>query len=79
MSMSEPFLPNSSEPDDTLAAAEPGPGAPGTPLPERPDVLPEAPGQSDDDSADAAASEDPPFRTPEPAERLTASDLEDRV
>jgi hypothetical protein len=79
MSMMEPFLPHPTT-DDTIAAADPGVGAP-APAPgfgiegEDPDV---AEGQPDDarspvdltrgDVGGAAVAQDPPFRTPDPAE-----------
>jgi hypothetical protein len=80
MSMSDPLLPNptESESENAPAAAEPGPAAPGTPLTEEPDVLPDAQDDSEADDVSPAAPENPPFRTPEAGERLTASDLEDR-
>jgi hypothetical protein len=81
MSMSEAFVPRTTEPDDAPAAAEPGPGAPGIPLPEEPDILPDATDQSEDavenDTAGAAV-EDPPFRTPVPGESLTPDQLDER-
>lgn len=79
MSMSEPFIPNLSERDDARAAAEPGPGAPGIPLTEEPDVLP-ADSEQDNDGADEVVPQnDLPFRTPERGERLTATELDDRA
>lgn len=80
MSMSEPLMPNTSEHDRSPAAAEPGPGAPGTPSPEEPDILPDAPSQSDEDGDEDGDVElgNPPFRTPEPGDRLTAEDLNDQ-
>jgi hypothetical protein len=81
MSMSEAFVPRTTEPDDAPAAAEPGPGAPGTPLSEEPDILPDAADQSDDaaeSSTDGAAVQDPPFRTPVPGESLSPDELDER-
>jgi hypothetical protein len=81
MSMSEAFVPRTTEPDDAPAAAEPGPGAPGAPLTEEPDILPDATEQAEhsgDDAADGAAVEDPPFRTPAPGDSLTPDELDER-
>jgi hypothetical protein len=80
MSMSEPLLPASTESEKAPAAAEPGPAAPGTPLTEDPDVLPDASGEQEEEVDRTLDDEqdDPPFRTPDPGERLTASDLEER-
>jgi hypothetical protein len=81
MSMSEAFVPRTTEPDDAPAAAEPGRGAPGAPLSEEPDILPDAIEQSEepgDDAADDVAAEDPPFRTPVPGESLTPDELDER-
>jgi hypothetical protein len=80
MSMSEPLLPKPNEHDDAPAAAEPGPGAPGVPLTEEPDVLP-AEGEPDAEEGDIGEVDldDPPFRTPEPGDRLSADELDDRA
>jgi hypothetical protein len=78
MSMSVPFEPNLGPRDDGIPAADPGAGAP-EPAPgygpeaEEPD-LPEEPDRPEqpDPEADARAAdgpdEDPPFRTPDPAD-----------
>jgi hypothetical protein len=78
MSMSEPFLPHDPATDDDLAAAEPGPGAPGTPLTEEPDVLPDAEAEPHVEAAPEVPADDPPFRTPQPGESLTVEELEER-
>jgi hypothetical protein len=77
MSMSEPLVPHPTDHDETPAAAEPGPGAPGTPQAEEPDVLPDTADEDDTQSAPVTPQSDPPFRTPDPGDRLTASDLDD--
>jgi hypothetical protein len=81
MSMSEPLVPHASESENPPAAAEPGPAAPGTPLTEDPDVLPDASGEQEDeeDHTSDGERENPPFRTPDPGERLTATDFEERT
>jgi hypothetical protein len=76
MSMSEPLLPKPAERNDSPAAAEPGPGAPGTPSTEAPDVLPDTAEESSAVEQEGTPQSDPPFRTPDPGDRLTASDLE---
>jgi hypothetical protein len=51
MSMSEPLVPHPTDHDETPAAAEPGPGAPGTPQAEEPDVLPDTADEDDTQTA----------------------------
>jgi hypothetical protein len=77
MSMSEPLIPKTG-PHDEAPGAEPGPGAPGTPPSEEPDVLPEEP-PVEGEAAGEIPQDDPPFRTPLPGDRITADELEDRV
>lgn len=77
-------MPKISQPDDAPAAAEPGPGAPGTPSPEEPDILPDSADESEgaagsNHEIDPEALRDPPFRTPAPGEHLTAEELKDRI
>lgn len=74
MSMAEPFVSHSHQ-GPTIAAADPGPGAPDT-APgfgvegEEPDVTSDDDDEGGEDeqppSARPAAAEDPPFRTPAP-------------
>lgn len=77
MSMSEPFVPKLSEHNDAPAAADPGPGASGNAATEEPDILPDAPNQPEQDGV-SEATQNPPFRTPEPGDRLTAAELKER-
>jgi hypothetical protein len=79
MSMSEPFTPATNDVESAPAAAEPGPGAPGVPVDEEPDVLPGSEPADDELSLNAAARSDTPFRTPTPGDSLTADELEDRI
>jgi hypothetical protein len=58
MSMSEPFMPQSENDEQAPAAAEPGPGAPGTPVEEEPDVLPGSEPADDELSLNEAALHD---------------------
>lgn len=89
--MFEPLLPKSDDHDSAPAAAEPGPGAPGVPEAEEPDVLPENTEDTehleDTENAhdDARGSDDAhsthgnsPFRTPRPGESLSVDELDDR-
>lgn len=80
--MSEPMNPGTSEADQAPAAAEPGPGAPGRPVPEEPDILPGATSPATDDDADEPRDVElgnPPFRTPVPGDRVEATDLDDQM
>jgi hypothetical protein len=77
MSMSEPLIPRITDPENAPTAAEPGPAAPGTPLAEEPDVRPDGTDHTESDPVSPAEDDDPPFRTPNPGERLTARDLAD--
>jgi hypothetical protein len=88
MSMFEPLLPKSDDHDSAPAAAEPGPGAPGVPDAEEPDVLPEntedtehvedSENAHDDAPGPGGAHGDSPFRTPRPGESLSVDELDDR-
>jgi hypothetical protein len=79
MSMSEPLTPHGDDDHPTPAAADPGTGAPGTPLDEEPDILPDTESVDDEQSLNNKALKDTPFRSPEPGKSLTADQLEDRI
>jgi hypothetical protein len=64
MSMSEPFVPILSDRDEAPAASDPGPGAPGGGTPADLEDSPTAAEQS----GSAPATQNPPFRTPEPGD-----------
>jgi hypothetical protein len=76
MSMSEPFVPNMSDRDDSPAAADPGPGAPGATAE---DGVQDAATEAEQEGVNPA-TQNPPFRTPEPGARAgtTAADLGER-
>ena len=71
MSMSSPLEPHLGQPDEGIPAADPGAGAPppadgfgiGGEEPDRPEETDAA-----TDGAQASPPEDPPFRTPDPAD-----------
>ncbi|PRY68429.1 hypothetical protein B0I08_104131 [Glaciihabitans tibetensis] len=85
--MSEPLMPHVDNDESASAAAEPGPGAPGTPAAGEPDILPGAESADDEQSLNEKAKEpdaargakETPFRTPNPGDSLTADELEDRI
>jgi hypothetical protein len=76
MSMADPLLPHAGDRSNEIPAAEPGVGAPPAAHEEEPDVLEEAGAAPEREGVDDL--EDPPFRTPQPGERLTAEELEER-
>ncbi|MBF4574259.1 hypothetical protein ITJ64_17245 [Herbiconiux sp. VKM Ac-1786] len=75
MSMSESFVPIMSDRDEAPAASDPGPGAPGTDAPA--DL--EQPATEAEQTGVPAATQNPPFRTPDPdAAPADAADLGER-